>query len=874
VRDTSGLALGLGAALVLVGDLPGLFTRGDALRSVLLALLTVAALAQVLRRTDVLRGLPRAAWLLVLAPCVAWPAMLAISRPSLATAGALARGAGPWLLLAALTLGALPWLRAERAARRTWGCLLGAGALAGLWTYLGWLDGGVGAGPFGRPGVAGPVLGALLGPALLVPLPGRAPLRAAVAVSLAAGCVVSASRTGWAAGGLSVLLAVVFAPPGAWGARPRRWAAGLALVGGLAAALLLTGVLVRGGDTLEVRRGVWRASATLVAERPLLGHGLGAFRAEILRVRDLEEARLSRGREPYMAHNDVLHASVEGGLLAGLALVLWGLLSVRVAWRAARARPTDALAAAAACVLPAQLAAAMVEQVLPDPAHVLLAALAWATSLARLAPAPTAAARTPRLVVGVAALAALLALGTAALRARDAAADLHLRSFRDAIAGGLTTTALEREARERLQEGVLRWRADHPEGLYRWAVSEAELGRLGAAREAWRRALEVEPALTEARLDLAHSYVLERRRADAEAVLVEARRFDPTRYDLVLRQGHVALGPEPVPGGTQDGAAGGAPQGGFDPIEPLRHYNEAQALAPDRFETEVAFARVARRIGDLESAGMHLRTAESRAGPVGEVLFESFHLAEVEGRADERVLAAILVLALAADVGLAPTVRREAMACEAAAKERGHEARTEALFDNPRWKGVERAWSAFTVRALALLQARLTDADLLVGEARQQVQAGDFAAALARQRALLAFIGDDVPAAPDERRDFFERRGNLLIEAAQAASRTDGALARAYYAEGHLLKGLEFLERGALPEARRLLGKATEDAPDDARGWVALARAHARSGDLEAAEAALLEAVKRVPEVKDLLPGEPDLAQVLPREKVRAALGR
>ncbi len=671
--STGAKVLAGGAALVLLADLPGLFTRGDLLRGALLPLFAAATLWAGLARGGLLAGTDRRLWLLVALPSLlVLPGLFAIARPSLATPAALARSLAPWLALSALALGARGILRRERDALLLWTWLIVAGALAGAWLYVEWLIVGAAAGPFGRPGVAGPLLGALLGPALLLPWTSRPLLRALALALLAAGCAFSASRTGWAVGGFALLLALALAPERRFPRGLRRGSGLTALVGGAIAVLLLTGVVPGGGTTLDVRRGVWRAAGTLVAERPLTGHGLGSFRAEVLRVRDVEEARLSRGREPFMAHNDVLHVAAEGGLGAGLLLVFFGAGALACAWRAWRARGRDPLAGAALCVLAAQAAASMAEQVLPDPAQVLLTALALATALARRAPSSEDLGATPsrplRLAFGVV---ATLLLAATALRARDVLADTHLRAFRDAQARGLTLEDLESQTRTRLLEGALRWRPDHPEARYIHGVSEAEQGRYGTAREAWRRALEVEPALTEARLDMAQSYALEDRRDDALAALIEARRFDPTRYDLVLRQGHVALGEEPVPGGPASGTQGP----GFEPLEPLRRYNEAALLAPGRFETEVAFARVARRLGDGDSAGIHLRKAESLAPGAGEILFESFHLAEVEGRADERQLASILAFALAAEVGLAGTIRREALACEEAALERSSEAR-------------------------------------------------------------------------------------------------------------------------------------------------------------------------------------------------------
>lgn len=835
-----GHGLGLCAALLLLADLPGAFTRGDVLRGVLVVLASALAGWLAAGRPGRLSRVPAWALAVPLLPLLAGLlALPALDRPALATPAALARGLAPAAALALLALALAGPLAPREVARRAWRGLLLGGALAGAWTAWEWLEQGVGAGPFGRPGVAGPVLGALLGPALLLPRAGGLAARSALLVALAAGCAASASRTGWAAGALSLLLALALAPSSRVPRALARAAGVLALLGGVGAALLLLGVLPGGGPTLEVRRGLWRASATLVGEAPWAGHGLGSFRSEVLRVRDGEEARLSRGREPFMAHNDVLQAGAEGGVPAALALLACGAGMLLLGLAARRASGHDALAAAALAVLGAQAAASLAEQVLPDPAHVLLGGLALATLLglcdrrAQGLPAPGLGAR---------ALLLLLAVGTAglgALRARDLLADLHVARWREATAEPLSPAALAAARARHLEQGALAWRPDHPEALYRLGVSHAELGRLDAAREAWRAALAVEPGLTEARLDLAHAHVLEGRAAEAAEVLREARRHDPTRYDLVVRQGHVALGPERVPGE----AGGDAPA--FDPLEPLRHYNAAQALDPSRFETEVAYARVARRLGDLDSAGEHLRRAEALGGRTGELLVESFRLAEAEGRADERTLAAILALALATDAGQAPELRRSLAGCEAAAEAREAVVRAAAQVGDPRRAAVARAWSAFTVRLLGLLQAQLDDPAAVREEARAASRAGRHGAALARLRAVLAALPGEAPATGSERARWLGLRGDLLLEAAAAASRVDGSLARGYYAEGHLLKGLEFLERGLLPEAQRLLAKAAGDDPaqPDAPAWLALARL--RAGDLPGAEAALLQSLER-----------------------------
>ena len=79
------------------------------------------------------------------------------------------------------------------------------------------------------------------------------------------------------------------------------------------------------------------------------------------------------------------------------------------------------------------------------------------------------------------------------------------------------------------------------------AQSFPGLGTLVTA--AYRRFLTPEQ-LTEARLDIAQTLATDGDPDAARAVLEEALAHDPTRFDLRLRLGHLAIGPEPVPGET------------------------------------------------------------------------------------------------------------------------------------------------------------------------------------------------------------------------------------------------------------------------------------------------------------------------------------
>ncbi len=94
-----------------------------------------------------------------------------------------------------------------------------------------------------------------------------------------------------------------------------RWLALFALcILALAVALIprLSGL---GAASATVRLGYWQGATTLIAEAPLLGHGLTSFAAYGSRAMPLDA-------EPTRhVHNDVLEATVDGGVLAGLALI-------------------------------------------------------------------------------------------------------------------------------------------------------------------------------------------------------------------------------------------------------------------------------------------------------------------------------------------------------------------------------------------------------------------------------------------------------------------------------------------------------------------------------------------------------------------------
>jgi len=133
----------------------------------------------------------------------------------------------------------------------------------------------------------------------------------------------------------------------AWwlGRWPWRWAvAGVAALA-VAVALLTPGIHRGLHDSASVRVGYWSGACRLIAERPLLGYGLGSFGEQFPRVTP-EWASYSN-----QVHCEVLGAGAESGL-PGAVLVGGLLVALLVPWpRAARAAPSPAIAGAAA-VLP------------------------------------------------------------------------------------------------------------------------------------------------------------------------------------------------------------------------------------------------------------------------------------------------------------------------------------------------------------------------------------------------------------------------------------------------------------------------------------------------------------------------------------------
>jgi O-antigen ligase len=822
-------------------------------------------------------GNARAGQLFLLAAVAArtLPGSIAVPRPALVLTGlALLSGWGLWTHLSLSTHGwwdrpvgrgltfllVALWiplvavhLHDRRRARTSLAALGISAAVAGAWVILDRALGRAPVGPFGRTGVTGPLLASLI-PCLAVldarrfATRGRV-LRAGPWVLATAGLLATGSRTAWAAAAVGVLVWAGARAASAAGARRALLAAGgLVAAGVLLVALSVAGVLPGGSwvgrsDTIAVRLGLWRASARLAVEAPIAGHGQGAFPTVILEERDLEEARISRGRRPLEAHSDVAHQAVEGGLPAALALVLLAGGALLLAWRGARASEGADRAMLAACAggLAALAAAAIAENpFLEPPTAAVFAVLAGTAAAFRRGEArPSRAPVARRVLFGVVGLVLSVLLFRTSIADVQVARDdwdLTPQSL-DRIHRGDWREPFESDDLASLAPGVRLVRG-HTAGLYRLATLLARSGHFEDARRFFAEQLQSDPGATEARLDVAETWRIEGRPDLAREALLDAGRHDPTRVDVPLRLGHLALGPEEPPSRQVPPA---------DPLAILRHYNDAAALAPDRFEVDVAYARVHRRRGDAKAAGAALRDAQGKAarlsrGIPGEILLESFRLAEAEGDAS-RAATGILGLALeASPLSVAADIRREADACALAAD--GAERAGPA---DP--KAVRADFDAARRRYAALALTRRGDLAGIRALARARTQAGQDRAALAAYLGLLA----DPFAAPDT---------DLVLEARAVASRVDREIAEALAARGRALLGFEALGKGDAVAAETQFRIAISKDPGGAAAHFGLAKALVRQRRREEASAALAKALAADPTVADRAATDPELSDL------------
>lgn len=837
----------LGAAIALIA--PGLALLGAPphvpdeswRRPIALALLAAAAFAGpfLKRRTPTARGA-------ILALLALMPAIAAAVN---ANASAYEASSAPVFVALAATILVASTVEGARGPATVLATLGLCGAAAALWVIADASLGRAAVGPFGRAGVAGPTLAALLVPAALLARTGRTRasrlVRAVPCTLVLIALVLVRSRAGALAA-----MAAVGAAAAALVPAPKRRRVVLALAAFAVVAVISVFLVARGalpgGDTLRVRAGLARASLALVERAPWLGAGPNGFAREVLEVRDAEEARLSRGGRPLAAHDDVLHVAAENGVPAAAAiLALLGAVVV-LAWRRAVGTSGHDVVPAASCL--AIAVATSVAALAEDPLLSIAASLPFGLAAGLVSVRTSAPSRAwPAAASFATALAAatVLAWFAFATAAVPLAGDRVLTSWLAREGAASLDPATRAAADADLRARAAHARVDvHSALLYRVASGLAAEGR---DDDAWRRLdrlLEIDPGATEARLDVAELHRRAGRAGDARTVLERARRADPTRFDVPLRLGHLALGDEPLPG-TQAPLA--------DPVAALRLYDEAVALDPSRFEGPVALARFHRRTGDLAAARHSLQRAKELGGLRGEVLLESFRLARAEGSPSEAATA-ILALALGASPGLGAEVEREAKRCldagdaeetraleaAAAARSGADLARADALYGEA------------TIRRSAILAAGLVARTTLRGEAAADAARGRHRRAVATFRAILA----DPFAREDPR---------IALAASSSAARFDAALSDALSARGRTLQAFDELDAGDLAAAARDFRAAIAKTPSLAAAHYGLARVLARSdADVEAV-AELTRAIALSPDARTHADGEPDLERIRTR---------
>lgn len=903
------VALVLAAGEPLVTGAPT-FSAGYVMRRMALALATGLLLLMAAWLPSRLQRPSGRGWLWLVAPL----GIVLLGLLTITGSGAreVVRHGIVWAALATLPFALARALEIPKAARRTWMLVIGVGGVLALCGLYEAYSGGRVAASFGRAAVAGSVFGALLMPAAL--LVRHRGLAALGAVAMGCACVASGSRAAVVAAVLGALLATSIATTN------RRVGRRLFAMGAAFAAVLVvwiglgvtTDLPMPGSKrTVDVRLGLYRGALTLVGERPITGHGLGQYESEALRVRDVEEARLEPGRRPEHAHQDLLHVSTEGGLGAGLLLLGW-LIGAFVLARS-RLRDADPIrrrhVAAVLGVLTTLSVAGLADGILIDPGPTLLAALAVA-SLLTMGERRESARPTPTLRRIPIALAGLAVLAAALLLRADVSADAQLMRYvnarvtlRRALATGKSATVVERARAEAHDawvglKGAFVLRSDDPELWYQHAVGLAEEGDTGPAARSFRRAFDIDPGKTEARLDLARLMEIDGRIDDARAVLMEATRRDPTRFDVWMRLGHLEIGDEPIPGDPLPDD--------IDWVAALGRYNRARLVAPERFEYDLALARMDRRKASSpdELAAIDIRLGEiagrfapKDAKPLerfarapAEVMVEGFRMAEARG-AGEGVSNALLRLAMRKDPDVAILMRREADRLLAAGQRREDAAKEKvkdlvdpetgdidpSKFDPKAFASADRAFGAAAVRLAALLQEGGLDVAGQLAQARGEKELRRYRMSLARYRGLLAAVQDQQSAArmledPSRAQSW---RADLLREAAIVAQKIDAARARSLWTRSFTVQAEHYLRQDELPRALALLKRAIENYDAEfADSYYVLARVQVRLGATDEAAAALVRALELGPHWKLPAAQEPDFADIRKRPEVLRALKR
>ncbi len=382
----------------------------------------------------------------------------------------------------------------------------------------------------------------------------RAALAGAGALLHIAAAVPLASRGGFLGLGAG-LLALAAARWGRWDGRTRRLAAAGGILLAVLAAVVLTLRFERGWDPHAFRRlSIWRASLSMLSERPLLGFGPGMFRHEAPRYNFPLEGPIRFERQFASAHDALLTTAVETGLPAALAIGAAFALTVCILMPGAG--PHRGVRQSFGAVLLALGTQALVDDLQERPALIFIAAL-------------------------------LAGGGCAALRRRLAAAEAPGR-WRAAAAFAAA--------------GCLFWGAMlMPYLAHRDALAARQAGPAGLSL--MRRAARRDPLQPEYRHDLAMAAINSGppdpdRYAEAMNDLLEARRLKPIDARFALLLGRV----ETRAGGTLFADRGAAQRA-------IGFYREAVRLAPLDCRLRLELARALIGLGRLPEALESIREA-------------------------------------------------------------------------------------------------------------------------------------------------------------------------------------------------------------------------------------------------------------------------
>ncbi len=222
-----------------------------------------------------------------------------------------------WLALGALFVAARSILSDLNIRRLFLDATLILGVVLALVSMAGW-------GPFPNRNHHGAFTELILPLAMVRAAQERRPVFYFAASILAGAVVLGGSRAAIALMAAEALVLIWLLGEHSW--RARGLTLGIALVVVTTAGLALWPQMAQRGD--GNRAAIYRSTVALIAERPLLGSGLGAYETAYP-----AHAGFDNGLIVDHAHNDWLEWMAEAGVLAVVPLLLLALWSIREAWR-------------------------------------------------------------------------------------------------------------------------------------------------------------------------------------------------------------------------------------------------------------------------------------------------------------------------------------------------------------------------------------------------------------------------------------------------------------------------------------------------------------------------------------------------------------